>query len=261
MSSSIGCIARASALNARVSAQTQRRHAARSSRAARVVVRTSDEAYGGEHGDLAPALAPLKEVSVSPVARDYAALSGAKITVDFEIHYEAVFGQEVQLLGSHDALGAWDQGRAVTLSWNQGDVWTASVELPAGGIFFYKYVVRDSEGRTVRWQDGSNSMLVLPESWNMPRESHYLVEDNFAGVPGEATDASENLLASKLSNVHGEKKVLLDQLQMQKHMTQTALEELLLAREDLAQAQSKLLSAGNNAYENNKTQNGSQSMR
>jgi len=186
----------------------------------------------------------LKVVSASPVARDYAALTGVRIVVDFEIHYEAVFGQDVRVLGSHDALGAWDQKRAVALKWHQGNVWKASVELPAGGIFFYKYVVKASDGSTVRWQDGSNSMLVLPESWNMPKGSHYLVEDNFSGIPNESTEASENLLANKLANVQGEKKVLLDQLQMQKHMTQTALEELLLAREDLAQAQSKLLGSG-----------------
>ena len=98
-----------------------------------------------------------------------------------------------------------------------------------------------------------------PESWNVPNGSHYLVEDNFAGVPNETTEISEHLLAGKLVNAQGEKTQLLQQLEVQKTMTQTALEELLLAREDLARAQSKLLSASSEtaAYDvNNGNQNG-----
>ena len=248
-------MARTAAPNVARARSKRERCLRRASRSARTPAHAFHDAHDAAREDGA-ALARLREVSVSPVARDYAALSGATITVDFEIHYQAVFGQDVRLLGSHHALGAWDQTRAVPLTWTEGDVWTATVDLPAGGIFFYKYLVCDSQGRTVRWQDGSNSMLVMPDSWNMPRESHYLVEDNFAGAPGDAAEASENLLVNKLANVQGEKKVLLDQLQMQKHMTQTALEELLLAREDLAQAQSKLLHGGNannvGAYGENK---------
>lgn len=176
--------------------------------------------------------------SLAPTSRAY---EGRLIKVDFVIHYEAFFGQEIALLGSHDAMGSWDEKKALRLHWSQGDHWCVSVDLPSGGVFFYKYLLKGSDNVTLRWQDGSNSMLVLPESWNVPTSSHYLVEDNFAGVPGEQTEASVNLLSTKLTDIQGEKLVLLDQLQMQKHMTQTALEELLLAREDLAQAQAKLL--------------------
>ena len=114
-------------------------------------------------------------------------------------------------------------------------------ELPAGGVFFYKYVVRDANGDVVRWQDGNNSMLVLPESWNVPSGSRYLVEDNFAGFPNDTTEISQCLLASKLMSVHGEKAELMQQLEVQKNMTHTALEELLIAREELAKVQTKLL--------------------
>ena len=76
-------------------------------------------------------------------------------------------------------------------------------------------------------------MLVLPESWNVPSGSRYLVEDTFSGTPSETTGISENLLAGKLMAVEGEKTELIEQLQVQKNMTQTALEELLKAREEL----------------------------
>ena len=90
-------------------------------------------------------------------------------------------------------------------------------------------------------------MLVLPESWNVPSGSHYLVEDSFSGLPNDTTEISESLLASKLVSAQGEKTELLRQLEVQRNMTQTALEELLLAREELAKTQTKLLGSNNGA--------------
>ena len=197
--------------------------------------------------------------ATNPTDKKYVAMNGVKLVVDFEMHYETKFGETVCVLGSHEAMGAWELERATALEWHEGSVWKLSVELPAGGVFFYKYIVKGANGEVLRWQDGSNSMLVLPESWNVPNGSHYLVEDNFAGVPNETTEISEHLLAGKLVNAQGEKTELLQQLEVQKTMTQTALEELLLAREDLARAQSKLLSASSEtaAYDvNNGNQNG-----
>jgi len=181
--------------------------------------------------------------TTSPVGANYVAVNGVKLTVDFEIHYETAFGERVCVLGNHENMGAWDPSRAAALEWTEGHAWKTSVELPAGGVFFYKYIVVRDDGEIVRWQDGSNSMLVLPESWNVPSGSRYLVEDNFSGTPNETTEISENLLAGKLMAVEGEKTELIEQLQVQKNMTQTALEELLKAREELAMAQTRLLSS------------------
>ena len=179
--------------------------------------------------------------ATTPTAKDYVAVNGVKLVVDFEVHYDTTFGEDVCIVGSHDALGAWDLDKAAAMTWTEGSVWKLAVELPAGGVFFYKYVVRDANGDVVRWQDGNNSMLVLPESWNVPSGSRYLVEDNFAGCPNDTTEISQCLLASKLMSVHGEKAELMQQLEVQKNMTHTALEELLIAREELAKVQTKLL--------------------
>ncbi len=181
--------------------------------------------------------------AASPASAGYVAVNGVNLAVDFEIHYETAFGERVCVLGNHEIMGAWDVSRATALEWTEGHAWKTSVELPAGGVFFYKYVVVRDDGEIVRWQDGSNSMLVLPESWNVPSGSRYLVEDTFSGTPSETTGISENLLAGKLMAVEGEKTELIEQLQVQKNMTQTALEELLKAREELAAAQTKLLSS------------------
>lgn len=219
---------------------TRRGNAMRFSRMKTTRVRSVADEEDAEYG-LARA-SDAAAVALSPTARNYA--NGVKLNVDFEMHYGAEFGQKLCVLGSHERLGEWDPNRAVELEWTEGDVWKACVDLPAGGVYFYKYVVKNDVGETVRWQDGSNSMLVLPEAWNVPNGSHYLVEDNFAGSPNETTEISESLLSNKLTEVQGEKTELMAQLAVQRNMTQTALEELLVAREELAQVQSKLLTNG-----------------
>lgn len=53
------------------------------------------------------------------------------------------FGQEVKLVGSHEALGAWQLDKAVAATWSEGHQWSASVELPAGAQLEFKFVVSD----------------------------------------------------------------------------------------------------------------------
>ena len=49
-------------------------------------------------------------------------------------------GQELVLIGDHPALGRWNPGEGVRMTWSSGHVWTAEVELPCTSAFFYKYV-------------------------------------------------------------------------------------------------------------------------
>lgn len=53
------------------------------------------------------------------------------------------FGQDVLIVGSHETLGAWQLDGAARCSWKEGDVWEASVDLPAGAELEYKFVVAD----------------------------------------------------------------------------------------------------------------------
>jgi hypothetical protein len=54
------------------------------------------------------------------------------VAVTFSVQYQCSFGQSICLLGSRDALGAWQLERAVPLAWGEGDLWTARVQLEAG---------------------------------------------------------------------------------------------------------------------------------
>lgn len=53
------------------------------------------------------------------------------------------FGQELVLVGSTDSLGGWELARAPHMTWNEGDLWTATIELPAGTHVEYKFALWD----------------------------------------------------------------------------------------------------------------------
>ena len=50
------------------------------------------------------------------------------------------FGHHLVLVGNTEELGGWELSRAPLMSWSEGDVWTASVALPAGAAVEYKFV-------------------------------------------------------------------------------------------------------------------------
>jgi alpha-amylase len=66
-----------------------------------------------------------------------------------------VVGQNVYVVGSIAALGNWAPASAIPLSSATYPVWAATVGLPAGTAFEYKYIVKDAAGN-VTWESGSN---------------------------------------------------------------------------------------------------------
>lgn len=42
--------------------------------------------------------------------------------------------------GSAAQLGGWDLGKALKMTWSEGDRWRASVALPAGAALEWKFV-------------------------------------------------------------------------------------------------------------------------
>lgn len=51
---------------------------------------------------------------------------------------ELPFGQSLKLVGSHPALGAWDETRGLPMTWGDGHVWTGEVPLPIGTAVEFK---------------------------------------------------------------------------------------------------------------------------
>lgn len=75
--------------------------------------------------------------------------------------FRVEFGQHICVVGGCPELGNWILADAVSLTWSDGDMWNATVELPAGAVVEYKYVVVGAGGHAVSWQTGNNSVLAL----------------------------------------------------------------------------------------------------
>jgi hypothetical protein len=58
--------------------------------------------------------------------------SGGKTMVKLTTVYKADFGEYLKVVGGPVELGAWDAAAAPALTWSEGDMWTATLELPPG---------------------------------------------------------------------------------------------------------------------------------
>ncbi|CEM10154.1 unnamed protein product [Vitrella brassicaformis CCMP3155] len=78
--------------------------------------------------------------------------------MNFRIKCDTRFGQNLYLVGSVEPLGLWDPSRAVKMTWNEGNMWTCTVNLPVSiGEVEYKYIVR--QDNMVDWEHGHNHKL------------------------------------------------------------------------------------------------------
>jgi|TARA_B110000977_G_scaffold93954_1_gene124213 hypothetical protein len=161
--------------------------------------------------------------------------SKVKCHVQFRVPYNTAHGEDLFIIGSHDSLGLWNQNNALSMTWGEGGNWWANVDLPAGGVFFYKYAVRGIDG-SYKWQEGANNLLVLPDEWDIPQDSLFIVDDNFSGI----SRSSQNMLASKVISYEKEIVTLRMETVKAKEMTKASLQELLITREELEEANIKL---------------------
>lgn len=95
---------------------------------------------------------------VSPVCSPNA---GPTVQVTFHVAAETVFGENIFLTGSLDALQNWSPDNALALSWNDS-IWSITVTLPANTNFQYKYI-RKFNG-AVTWESDPNNSQTTPAS-------------------------------------------------------------------------------------------------
>lgn len=79
----------------------------------------------------------------------------------FWIHLHINYGERLVVVGSVPELGNWILSNGAPMSWTDGDMWQAEVEIPAGGIVEYKYVIVNQNGDALSWQAGNNSVLAI----------------------------------------------------------------------------------------------------
>lgn len=51
------------------------------------------------------------------------------------------FGTDIKLVGSGPGLGDWDPSKGPSLTWQEGDVWIAKVNVPAGETLKFKVML------------------------------------------------------------------------------------------------------------------------
>ncbi|OIJ67151.1 alpha-amlyase [Streptomyces mangrovisoli] len=99
--------------------------------------------------------------------------STSTVAADFDEYAATTTGTNVYVVGSIDALGAWDTSKAVKLSSSGYPVWSGEVSVPTNTSFTYKYIKKDSSGN-VTWESNANrsatvttSAITLNNSWNV----------------------------------------------------------------------------------------------
>lgn len=171
--------------------------------------------------------APLAPIPEPPAQRN-------RVKVRFWLNYRVDYGQNIVLVGGHPDIGSWILADGVPLSWSDGDMWNATVDLPAGSVIEYKYVVVGYGGHAVAWQQGNNSVLAL-------RQSDDVVEvyDNWTCAPGAQVVAAgsapvtrENRLLSWATELEAQVASQRQELRRARMELVAAQEEARLAREE-----------------------------
>ena len=80
--------------------------------------------------------------------------------ITFQMNYNTKPGEDLGVIGSMQELGNWDQNRALRLSWNDGNIWKASINynFEREKEFEFKFIFIEN-GRVKRWEDGNNRKL------------------------------------------------------------------------------------------------------
>ena len=191
--------------------------------------------------DDAPAVSPVHRPSVP--AEMVPARRMVKVTFWLKFHVD--YGQHIVLVGSMPELGSWVLSEGVNLTWSEGDMWNATVELPSTSVLEYKYVVVGSGGHAVSWQSGNNSVLAISDE-----DEDVEVHDNWGGNPGAKVVAGGNLPVTREKKLLSwatdlENQVIQQRQELRKLRMElvTAQEEARLARDEAKRLKQALAQA------------------
>jgi glucoamylase len=84
------------------------------------------------------------------------------VAVTFNVQATTVYGENIYIVGSVDALHNWDPNNAIILSAATYPVWSVTINLPASSTIEYKYI-RIFNG-DVTWESDPNMEITTPSS-------------------------------------------------------------------------------------------------
>ena len=82
----------------------------------------------------------------------------------FQMRYNTQMGEDLAVIGSINDLGCWDQGRALRMTWNEGNIWRGTIVFNDNQIidFEYKFIFI-SKGYVKQWEEGNNRKFILSQ--------------------------------------------------------------------------------------------------
>jgi hypothetical protein len=82
----------------------------------------------------------------------------------FQMRYNTQMGEDLGVIGSINDLGCWDQGRALRMTWNKGNIWRGTIVFNNNQIidFEYKFIFI-SKGYVKQWEEGNNRKFILSQ--------------------------------------------------------------------------------------------------
>merc|ERR1711977_82664 len=99
---------------------------------------------------------PSFVADLSESESESASAAAETVKVTFQLPHSVPFGQEVVIAGDAQVLGSWSLAKAKKLAWNEGDLWTVTVDLPADSSIQYKYAITRHGNEDVEWMPGAN---------------------------------------------------------------------------------------------------------
>ena len=104
-------------------------------------------------------------ITTSTTTTTACATTVTTVPVTFKELVTTSYGQNVFVTGSISQLGSWSTSSAVALSagsyTTSNPLWTASIDLPAGTTFEYKFFKKGSDG-TITWESEPNRSYTVP---------------------------------------------------------------------------------------------------
>ncbi|KDN35963.1 hypothetical protein RSAG8_11174, partial [Rhizoctonia solani AG-8 WAC10335] len=88
--------------------------------------------------------------------------NSGSVSVSFQVYAETTVGDNIFVAGSISQLGTWAPASSIAMSSASYPTWTATVTIPAGTAFSYKYLRKTSSG--VVWESDPNRTATAPSS-------------------------------------------------------------------------------------------------
>jgi len=123
------------------------------------------------------------------------------VKVTFQMPHSVPFGQEVVIAGDAQVLGSWSLSKAKKLLWNEGDLWTVTVDLPANSSIQYKYAIMRHGNEDVEWMPGTNFTIRADPSQAM--QGGGLVQKDVWGEANKCKTSGLNGIAHGHGNGNG----------------------------------------------------------